>query len=76
MKNYIVGVKEIYEVSVSVEANSIEEAIEKAKIEIESGNNDEMEYSHTMDSRNWNVYEEAKPGTGIYKTINTGEGRK
>jgi hypothetical protein len=57
MKKYIVGVKEVHIVSIEVEANSKEEALEKAEGMIEEVQNSQPEYSHTADPDEWTVVE-------------------
>lgn len=62
-KKYIVGVREVHVQYVSVEADSIEEAIAKAEDGCEGDETLQLEYSHTMDSDSWSVEEVKKDGT-------------
>jgi len=52
---FTVEVKEIHIATVEVEADSIDEALEKAK---ELAPNAELEYHSTMDTSQWNVINE------------------
>ena len=57
---YIVDVKEVICRGFSVEADSVEGAIEKTKELLESGvDSCYDEYSHTLDTDEWGVYEES-----------------
>ena len=56
-KEYLVETRDVYICSVYVKAESVEDAIEKAKTE--STHSDSKEYSHTLDSSLWAVFDEA-----------------
>jgi hypothetical protein len=54
---YIVQVKEVHNAEYIVEADSPEEAKEKAQEEMENGDLPELIYSHTLDRSLWDVDE-------------------
>lgn len=54
---YTVDIKEVWTRSFTVEANSKEEAIEKANQAIEAGEEElNLDYSHTLDTGLWTVF--------------------
>jgi hypothetical protein len=58
MKKFMVTVKEVYTREIEVEAESKEEAIEKANDVIEEGEDEiNLEYSHTLDTDEWTAEE-------------------
>jgi len=54
---YIVQAKEVHNAEYIVEANSPEEAKQKAQEEMEIGDLPELVYSHTLNQSLWNVVE-------------------
>jgi hypothetical protein len=59
MKKFIVNIEEIHIVSVVIEADSPEEAVDRACDMIEEGVQDSTapEYSYTLDPEHWTVVE-------------------
>jgi len=65
MKKFMVTVKEVYTREIEVEAESKEEAIEKANDVIEEGEDEiNLEYSHTLDTDEWTA-EEMEEGEDV-----------
>jgi len=60
MTKYIVGIREVHVSYREVEANSIEEALEIAPGSL--GDDERLEYSHTLDTDTWSVEEEKENG--------------
>lgn len=76
MSKYIVGVKEVYEVQIKVEAESLEEAIEKARAIVNDENDfvilerdTAMEYSHHLPEEDWNVYKLTNEENNWYELV-------
>ena len=58
MTKFNVIVKEVHTRTITVKADSKEEAIEKANNIIEEGEDDiNLEYSHTLDTDEWDIEE-------------------
>lgn len=55
---YIVVVKEVWEQPVSIEAESVDDAIRKVGDGEGTVLESEFEYSHSLDSETWRVYSE------------------
>ena len=52
---YAVEIREIHVVTVEVDADSEDEAREKASVVLEESDSLDMEYSHTLDWEDWPV---------------------
>lgn len=66
---YQVDVKEVHVVTIFVEADFPEEAIEKVESNMELVSLENPEYSHTLDSDQWSVCELSDEKTGYYTLV-------
>ena len=67
MPKFIIGIKEIHEASIPIEANTIEEALNKAEEEYHDGMTEyDSNYSYTLDRDEWSIFQEKDKKTGYY----------